>query len=389
MAPRIKQNMFLIAGIFLFGISLYLRIKYITWVSGDMRAYLFKWYDVIAQNGMFILAKQFSNYTPPYLYLLTLATFTSNFLSKVAGIKLISIIFDVYAAFIIFRIIHLRYRDGIMPYIAAAVYFSMPTIMVNSSVWGQADSIFTAFLLTCVYFLLVEMPFWAILSFSLAFAFKQQAIFFTPFLLVLTLHKKIPWYFYLIVPLVYIVSATPTVFLGRSWESVLKIYFSQASSGKALSRNAPNPYIFFSRSNYDVYIRPSLIAGQMIILAWVGFTQRRIKKFDSRLIILLALISVSLSPFVLPKMHDRYFYPADAISIVLGFWMPEMWFIPLFFQLTSGLSYARFLANQPLLYVKFAAIFNFFIIAFLLWKQFIWSNEMNNERPITNQRNTT
>ncbi len=381
MPSRLKQNLLLGTAVLLFGISIFLRVQYNSWASGDMTSFLIRWYNQLDDHGILIsLGRKFSNYTPPYLYLMALATLTSGILSKVAAIKLISIIFDAYAAWIVFRIIRLRYPEGFMPYLAGSVYFSLPTILINSSVWGQADSIYTAFLLTCVYFLLKEMPLKAVLFFALAVAFKQQALFLAPFLLVLTLQKKIPWYFFVLVPVVYIILVAPTVFLGRSWQDVLTIYFSQASGGKALSRNAANLYIFISRELYPLLIKPSLAAGSIAVLAWVGYTWHFTKRMDRKTLLLLALISVGLTPFVLPKMHDRYFYPADALSLIVGFYVPGTWFLPVLYQAVSLLSYMPFLMNiSGQRCVQTAAIINTLTVGFLLWKQ--WKMTSDAEKP--------
>ena len=44
-------------------------------------------------------------------------------------------------------------------------------------------------------------------------------------------------------------------------------------------------------------------------------------------------------PFFLPKMHDRYLYSADAISIVFGFYFPEYFLIPVLINLFSFFIY--------------------------------------------------
>jgi Gpi18-like mannosyltransferase len=57
----------------------------------------------------------------------------------------------------------------------------------------------------------------------------------------------------------------------------------------------------------------------------------------------LATFSVLLAPFVLPHMHERYFYAADVFTIVLAFYRPRWAFIALLVQLASLLSYWPFL----------------------------------------------
>jgi len=61
------------------------------------------------------------------------------------------------------------------------------------------------------------------------------------------------------------------------------------------------------------------------------------------LTIRLALASVLLVPFTLPYMHERYFYAADCIAIVYGFYFPRRFYIPLAIITISLFSYFPFL----------------------------------------------
>jgi len=81
---------------------------------------------------------------------------------------------------------------------------------------------------------------------------------------------------------------------------------------------------------------------------------------------------VSLTPFVLPRMHERYFYPADALSLVAAFFNPELWFVPFAFQLSSGLASAVYLKGKSLEPVMYGAIINTIILIVLLVYQFSW-----------------
>ena len=56
--------------------------------------------------------------------------------------------------------------------------------MLNSAAWGQCDSIYAAFCLGSLYFLLRGRTWWACVFFGLALSFKLQAIFFLPALLI-------------------------------------------------------------------------------------------------------------------------------------------------------------------------------------------------------------
>ena len=85
-------------------------------ITSDLDFHILPWYAKLQKHGPLVgLGKDFYNYTPPYLYLLSLATLTSSFLHPVIAVKLISTAFDVYAAYMIFRIVRLKYAAGYLP----------------------------------------------------------------------------------------------------------------------------------------------------------------------------------------------------------------------------------------------------------------------------------
>ena len=242
--------------------------------------------------------------------------------------------------------------------------------MYISTGWGQIESLYTSFLLLCAYFLLKEKPFWAMMMFGFAISFKSQSIFFLPFLGILFLKGKIRWFHFLLVPLVYVVLAIPAALIGRSWVSILSIYIGQVEQYHSLSMSAPNLYIFIP----DVYYEPGVWVGMCIFVIamaiWGWFSWWAKIAFNNRQIMLMALASLVLVPFVLPKMHDRYFYPADAFSFAAAIFVPEMWFVPILYQIISSLSYTVFILNTPPTYVMIAALINTGVVGYILWKQF-------------------
>ena len=315
-------------------------------ITSDLDFHILPWYAKLQKHGPLVgLGKDFYNYTPPYLYILAAATLTSSFLHPVIAVKLISTAFDIYAAYMIFRIVRLKYAAGYLPHLAGAIFFAAPTVIANTGVWGQADSTYGAFLLTTLFFLLTSRPLPAIVFFGIALAFKPQAIFLAPFLLLMILWKKIPWYYVVLVPIVYALLMWPAVAAGRTWGEVLTTYAGQAGSGKGLTHNAPTLYVFAPKSAFEQLIGPAVLLAILVALLWVLLTWLRTKGSGHAVMLLLALISVTIVPFFLPNMHDRYFYPADTISIPLAFLVPEVWFIPILFQLASGLSYSIYLLS--------------------------------------------
>jgi hypothetical protein len=92
-------------------------------------------------------------------------------------------------------------------------------------------------------------------------------------------------------------------------------------------------------------------------------------ELDNKYIILIAFISAMLIPFLLPKMHDRYFYPADVLSLLLAFYWPSLWFMPILLQLSSGGAISIFLFNADPAFTIYGFLLNTIALAIALRTQ--------------------
>lgn len=363
MKNLIKRPLILLS-IFLFILLIFVRYQVLDLTNGDHKLIL-TWYDFLKQNGVMGLADDdFSNYPPAYLYLLWAFTLISDFVTPAHALKIIPTLFDVISAIAIFKIARLKFDDD-KPYLLTIIFLLLPTVTFNSTGWGQIDSAYGCFLLVCFYFLLKEKPLHAMIAFGLAFSFKAQSIFLLPFLGIMFLWKKIKWYYFLVVPVVYIALALPTIFLGRSWESILLLYVGQAGQFQNLARYAPNLYFVIPND----YFHPVFEIGFGIFIismsAWAWINWKANPPFTQKKIALTALASVTLVPFLLPKMLDRYFYPADILSFAVAILLPELWFIPILFQFSSGLVYLIFPFGFPPLMALPAALINTAVVIIL------------------------
>lgn len=363
---------FFAASLALLGIVF--RYAGLDFVSIDMKGFLFNWYDAMAQNGFVSLQTPFSNYTPPYLYLLGFAAKTQYFLPKIISIKLISIFFDLLSAFVVYKILEVRHPRKEIALLGSAIFLLLPTIFLNSAYWGQADSIYVCFLLIFIYFTLRNQPLLSIIFFGIAFSFKAQSLFLSPFLLLLVIKKRIPWRYLAIIPLVYVAMMIPAVIAGRPFFELMTIYAEQAGSYHFLTLAAPNIYVFISNELYDPILTIGICIAAILIAAWIVVYSYKIEKFTPEIIIFSAFVSAAIVPFLLPKMHDRYFYLADALSLLVVFYIPKTWFFALGYQVTSGLAYSIFLLfpkaepyKESILII--AAMINMALVGLSLYKQ--------------------
>jgi Gpi18-like mannosyltransferase len=309
--------------------------------SYDMRAFLVPWYDYIVQHGQFkAFADAFYDYSPLYLYMISFSTLF-EWIPKITAIKLISILFDFSAAWAVYKIIKLKSGNVRRAWFGFIGTLYLPTVFVQSGMWGQCDIIFTSFLLWMMYALLRKKYLSAVVFFSIAFALKAQAMFIGPLGLVLALNKKIRWYWLFLLPAAYVLSIIPAWLAGRPFLELLTIYFSQVSVYKLLSLAAPNFYVFFEDPKYysTFAVSIGLVVAAIIGLAYLFLRWRKYPRMSDTGYFLDGITITFLFPFVLPLMHDRYFFIAAMLLFVLAFLDKRFIWPAVLIQVSSMISY--------------------------------------------------
>lgn len=324
--------------------ALAVRLAFFSDQSGDYLAYFARWYSFIREHGgLGALRYEFANYNVPYLYLLTIVTYLP--IPALTGIKLMSVVFDFLLGFFAYRIVDLRYPGRWWPILAGAVVLFLPTVVLNSSAWAQADAMYSALGIGAVYFLLRRRPYLACLFFGLAFAFKLQTVFLFPLLLLLVLRRYLPWRALSLIPAAYVVLDIPALLVGDGPKALLTVYLTEANTYDQLTLNAPNVYQYFGGSATSSVIRDIGIAvtGLLVIGLIIPLVRKRVELTPAR-IVLAGAVSVLLVPYFLPAMHERYFYLADVLTVLAAFHFPRrLWALPVLEQFASLFSYLPFL----------------------------------------------
>lgn len=312
--------------------------------SSDYQLFIKGWYDFIATHGGFgALRYDFSDYNVPYLYLITVLTYLP--VPALVGIKLISVVFDLVLAYFTYRIVGLRHTGHGIPSLAALIVLFLPTVATNSGLWGQADSIYAAFGLGGVYFLLRRRPWLACVFLGLSLAFKLQAVFLFPLLLVLALKKWLPWRPLLAVPGVVLLLDVPALLAGAPLGQLLSVYVRQTTAYPELTLNAPSIYQFLPAGTDAAVLRPIGVAVTGLVLLGLCLTALLSRvRLTATNIVLMGAVSAVLMPFLLPSMHERYFYLAEVLTVIAAFFLPRrLWYVPVLVQVASFLSYLHVL----------------------------------------------
>ena len=149
--------------------------------SIDIKDFVRPWLEFIVAHGRLASHEiAFSNYAPLYLYLLSLVSPLTQWLPAIAVIKLISVIGDIVLALGVIRVMSVLFPQGTRAECAGVVVLFLPTVWLNSSMWGQVDSLYTAALVWSFYHLLRRHNLLCCACFGTALAFKFQALFFAP-----------------------------------------------------------------------------------------------------------------------------------------------------------------------------------------------------------------
>src|SRR5690349_9296302 len=116
-------------------VALWIRVHFFYGDTMDL-ATVVGWYGFLKVHGFAAFGTAFSNYAPPYGYLLLAAGRILDWAGAVAAIKLISVAFDVVCALAIHRIVALAHPDDNRPaWIAAGAFLFAPTMILNGAFW--------------------------------------------------------------------------------------------------------------------------------------------------------------------------------------------------------------------------------------------------------------
>ena len=391
------------------------RVPMLSQQSGDYRAFLLPWYDHLLGAGGFAgLADSFSNYNTPYLALLAVLTYLP--VQPLVGIKAVSIVFDVLLAFFAHRIVQ-EVRPGTrwLPVVAFGATFLLPTVMLNSAWWAQCDSVYASLCLGSLYLLLRRQTALACAAFGLAFAFKLQAVFFLPALLVLVLVNRQRVRGLVLAPLTFFAALVPAWLAGRSLASQLSVYPAQVTnssgagtagggvraagglgggtrpaggfggggrggggfggggpgagggfgggggggttaSAHSLTYNAPTWYSWLPSGASTTWTWVGLGVAAVVGLGFAGWLLARRRRLSPPEMVLVAATLSLVVPLLLPDMHERYFFVGEVLAVVAIVVDRRFIAVAALMQVATLSTYLTYLTGQTWISLELAAV---------------------------------
>ncbi|MGH8478342.1 MAG: hypothetical protein ACREXK_01890 [Gammaproteobacteria bacterium] len=339
-----RQRLRLLGSLIVCAVAI--RILAIPATTKDTFQTLLPWLEYAERHGTEALGQAFTNYTPFYQYLLVLATAVVDVSAlPYRGWPLIKIItygFEFINSWLVFRIVLHSTASLGKARIGALTYLLLPTVLWNSALWGQADAIWTCFVLASVLASLRQRHLLAVLLFGVALSVKAQAIFLSPFLLGRCFEGRIPFAYFLLVPLTYVFVGIPALLGGYDFQGLLQVYLQQGNTFERLSMNAPNLWYLVP----DAWYREGVVVGlslACVLALGLAVVMRASRPLRSPLVLLyFATLALGLIPYVLPKMHERYFHAYEVFVLILAMVDARYLRYVLLVQAGIGLSYLPF-----------------------------------------------
>lgn len=358
--------------------ALYLRLLCLDHQTLDYQTFLTQWVSYFRENGgFFAIQNPIGDYNVPYLYFLAAISYLK--IPDLYLVKLFSVLFDILLAWAGLRLSrNFCRKESYTPLICFVILLLLPTVVLNGAYWAQCDSLYVSLILLAFSSTLEEHPKTSVILLSIAFSFKLQTVFLMPLWCVFWYTKRIKFRHLLFFPLGYLATILPALALGKPLADILNIYLGQASEYSSyLTMNAPSvfaflPYGFLPET--DLASKLGIASAFLLVFIFLGLLFWQRKKLSPELLLTTAAVLAIGIPFLLPSMHERYFFLADILTLVWACSDRRHIPIAVLVEVSSLSSYSTYLNLQYTL--PFYIGEHFYVMAFeatLMLAALIWS----------------
>ncbi len=337
------------------------------------------WSNSLIEDGFSNFYNGWSDYFPGYLYVLWLLGKIRGIIPNILLYKLPAIFADLLTGFLIYKIVA-KFKNNKWGVVTASLYIFNPAILVNSTLWGQIDSITSLLSMLSIYFAPINF---LVSFFFLAFGtlIKPQVAFIAIVIFLMMLKDK--WkigkiFSYVFLSLVtFVLGFIPFSNGNNIFNFIIQRLSISSSQYPYTSINAFNFWGIFGFWNKEPGTFLLMAVGMVMVLIILGFSLIKVWKKKGWEYLLAGVVFFASFLF-LTRMHERHLLPVFAPLIISASLAPDL-FIPYF-----GLS-ITYLANMYYSYIwityDFKTVFpqgliilfillNLFLLGFTIWKLF-------------------
>lgn len=306
-------------------IALAARFFFLEYISTDMSRYLLPWFDVISSRGGWIaLSEQVGDYNVFYQFIIAMFTYLPThlaFLKPLYLYKYLSIAFDFLLAYAAGKLVAQLKQDNQSFWfnLTYTVFVMLPTVVMNSAMWGQCDSIFSFFLILSLTAMIQKRDTASFVLYGVAMVFKFQAIFLLPFYFYVYIHTRrfsifqLGWSV-----LVLWLSGIPAFLNGRNLLTPFIQYLKQTVRYHSMYMNVVSFWRLIGDDFNFFAVFAVLFTMVLFGLGLYALLKGYVKLDTPEELLAVACWTLWTCVLFLPSMHERYPYPRDILLILLA-----------------------------------------------------------------------
>ena len=369
------------AAVFLFGA--FMRFTLRSYIVPDMMADYIPWMQALQSGGMQQLLAEFSPfpYSAIHVYIWALVARVFPNADPLLLLKGVVIFFDAaqiaVGCLLIWELLP-RARKLTGLFTAFTLLWINPILLLNAAAWGQTDVMYLGFSLLSLLLLFKQKPALSMLSFGLAVAFKLQAVFLLPALLILyfCFEKKFSILWFLLIPAVWLLARIPLQLMDGNAASGMEFLTTQTNSYSKATMNAPNLHAMLSEAVKSPLLtmvkweRYSIILTVTALGSMAAWMIKKKIKLDKQTALLLSAWCVLTCVFLLPHMHERYGIVGEILLLLWAvlLWKPRGFLYVLLSMLPVASAYCNYVLDREIFSLQFGGAMNFVLIIALTWE---------------------
>ena len=294
------------------------------------------------------------DYNCLFQYVIVILHYIGGSIPDIYLVKSVPVLFDFICAITVFRIVyHITDKNLTKAMMSYGVMMFLPTAVLNSAAWAQNDSIYTAFVLLSLLHFMKRNDNRAFIYLAFAYSFKQQAIFFVPFVVLMWLKNKIKIRYVLWIPVVHVLAMVPAAIAGRSWGDLLGTYGRQVQMFSRLTMNYPSIYTIVSGDLSSAGRKILISAGTMATVIIMGvlayYVYKKNFEVTGKYMVTLVVFTAEICCFCLPAMHERYGYIPEVVAVIYAILSIKRVPVCVALQVITMITYTRYLFGSTVL----------------------------------------
>ena len=294
------------------------------------------------------------DYNCLFQYVIVILHYIGGSIPDIYLVKSVPVLFDFICAITVFRIVyHVTDKNLTKAMMSYGVMMFLPTAVLNSAAWAQNDSIYTAFVLLSLLHFMKRNDNRAFIYLAFAYSFKQQAIFFVPFVVLMWLKNKIKIRYVLWIPVIHVLAMVPAAIAGRSWGDLLGTYGRQVQMFSRLTMNYPSIYTIVSGDLSSAGRKILISAGTMATVIIMGvlayYVYKKNFEVTGKYMVTLVVFTAEICCFCLPAMHERYGYIPEVVAVIYAILSIKRVPVCVALQVITMITYTRYLFGSTVL----------------------------------------